>query len=57
MTYFDRVRYLIDQRRDINKELTDEELMTMINDIVGELSRENYMGLQQKNDLMTTLPT
>lgn len=55
MTYFDRVRYLIDQRRDINKELTDEELMTMINDIVGELSRENYMGLQQKNDLINAV--
>lgn len=53
--YFDKVRFLVDQRRDINKELTDEELLTLINNIVSELSHESYMGLKQKNELINSV--
>lgn len=54
-TYFKRVKATIEQRRDVNRNLEDEELMLMISDIVNEISRENYISISEKNELINSV--
>ncbi|MBQ7264486.1 MAG: CpaF family protein [Firmicutes bacterium] len=54
-TLFDRVRKEVDRRRDANRNISDSELIDMINDIVSELSREKYMSISSKNDLIQSV--
>lgn len=50
--YFSRVKAIIEQRRDAKVELKNEELMEMISEIVGEISKETYMSISRKNKLI-----
>lgn len=50
--YIDEVKRQIDFRRDVNKDLTDEELKIMINEIVAEFSKEKYISLSVKNEII-----
>lgn len=55
VNYYTLVKQMIEQRRDVNKELSDEELMLMIEDIVAEISRGNYIGISEKNKLINSV--
>lgn len=54
-SYFERVRQIISQRRDVNQEISNETLMMMINEVVSEISRETYISISEKNNLINSV--
>lgn len=46
---------MIAARNDINREISNDELMAMINEIVNEISRETYISISEKNDLINSV--
>lgn len=54
-SYVTKVKQMIDFRRDANKELSNEELMAMIVDIVNELSKEKYLSISEKNSIINSV--
>lgn len=54
-SYVSMVKQQIEQRRDVNKELSDDDLMFMISDIVNEISKSTYISISEKSEIINTV--
>lgn len=50
--YIKEIRLLVSQRLDLTRDLSDDDIRDVITEIIGEKTRENYLSLQDKKDVM-----